>query len=1453
MIQNADDEESTEIKFYFEKNNKIIVTNNGKKFSKKDVRTICYAGYSLKKNKKGFFGIGFKSVKRVTDTPQIISGNFNFVIHRYYHPEPCNEIPQDITFNPRKGAIFVLRVKSKKQYNSIFKRFMEETNEHLLLFLDYIGRIYIIDRRKKEEKNYVLSYDREHGILENSYSGSKSFWEVFKKPINVPKSIPRPMGKEKVRETEMALAFPADGKDIPDPQRLFCYLPTKRFTGYPFMVQGDFLPIIGRSDINEEHPWNEHLLEQLPELIADAFENLRNNPSLRLRILSFLPLEEECHDELFSRYIEDVYKQLKDRRIVFTRDKNFKKPVDCVDLPHELWELFDNADLRAIYKDSQFAASEDYNEFERKNLSLLGMQAFGLENIISFFKNRKGMSRKIMDPDWFVSIYAYINDNFDDYEKDHLRSVPFLLSEAGELVYPEDPRRMKGPRLIANQYMNKESSFFSKLFSKDEIIFLHKTFRISRSQKRTKNYDRRLDKVHQLFEFLGVIGTVEAHHIITQLILPKFQEAQNGKPLTHKKAVLFANFILENLSYYRKIHGSRTRTDDWEIFWDIRSKILLLAEKRDSTGKKRNVFLSPIEVYIRTKGKRLLPEKHFGGLTDVPFVSRKYFSKKILGNFTSIPIREARRRRKIYSWNDFCRLMGCWEVPRVIPVTRNYCRFDPKLGEDFPNVDWRDRYDSTTGHEIRDWVMPELADTVQRYIDANSRAEKDRLKARLVDIRKSIAKNWKKYQGYEKAKVSYFYSSPRRAEVHSTFYQQLKRRWFPTCTDGRLLPPSRIYKDTPDNRYLAPEGFDFIDMPAGSKEFYKDIGVIEEPDPRDVLERLQKIKTNWHKIVKVPANSFKKMATYYKFLVDKCETNSGLKDSIESVFSKNYLVFLPTKIRGKKKIWWHRDQVFATETLDPALKPFFQLLFQEDAYGIELEETFVSLGVRTRPGFKEYKETFRRIVKEWKNASVEKRSELKGKIKYAIEGFSALVESAAVDNDEEIRRLFDENIFLTDQNKFLRPNQIYLKDDDEIYEVFQDGIRTLLYDGEMASISASLIRVGFKSLKDYKEKRKPMFVDKEPINEDDLEKIREFCGIIEAFIESRFSPLYDRQRENIARSRKLEICTAKNIKVTYSLDGKIRTKNNVPVYLSKDELVISADGNDPWSEVIRDDFSKCLSSVFGELGSHLRPLINDLHQNPEDINTVIQKWGLEKARVFKKYVEEKSQIIKMPLSEKKEEVEISGEEGEEEPLTQVVDLTSVPTKTPEPGRKDEEVFPLETIKGFVITNVKTGETTPVPITRGKRKTKLSKKKEISKTYSPFSSQMTEDMAVEIVKIFEESQGRGNIEDVRDNDEEGCDLVSSGRGETRLIEIKSAKGKRPQIKLQPSQYKRAKEDKEKYYIYRVENVERGKIPHIEIVQNPIENPKIRIVHLGECKIEGWKNSDKVSIDVRVEAQ
>ena len=1449
MIQNADDEESTEIRFYFERDKRIVVTNNGKRFSKDDVKTICFTGHSLKKNKKGFFGVGFKSVKAVTDTPQVISGNYNFIIRNYYHPEPCNEMPDNVPYSPRKGAVFVLNPRNKKQQYGILKRLLEETKEYLLLFLDYVKKVYIVDRRKKKERTYVLSLDRETGNLQNSYTKRESRWKVHKKIVSVPRGVPRPLGKEKVKETEMALAFPADSENTPQPQKLFCYLPTNRLTGYPFIVQGDFFPTLGRGNIVEDNPWNKYLLKHLPSLVAEAFENLRNDLDFQFRILSFLPLEDTCHDDLFLGFLEDIHEELKKKRISYTRNGIFKKPEDSISLPHDLLNLFDDNDLSEIFDDERFAISDEYSHLERDNLSLLGVEPFGPDELISYFRNEMRIMEKVENPDWFVSVYSYIWDNFGRDERQQLKDIPFLLSESGGLIYPRDPTNPKNPRLIANQYMNRQTSFFSDLFRNDELIFLHKSFRVSRSQKRAKSYDPRLDKVHQMFEFLGVVKTVEPHHIINQLILPRFEEVRKGRHLSHKKAVLFTKYILENLSYYRGKYGTRTKTDDWDIFSDIRSRTLVLAERRKATGKKEIFFAAPIEVYRRGEKKKTNPERHFRGASDIPFISRKYFSKRIIGSFTSMPIAQAGQRRKVYSWDDFFHLMGCWETPRVVPVSRSYGRYDDRLKVDFPEVDLYDEHDSTRGYQIADWDMPELARTIQEYSQAESKSDRVRLGSRLVNIRESVAKNWKNYQRFKSAEVSYFHYSGGRLGVDSTFFRILKKPWFPRYSDGKLIPPHRVYKASISNRYLAPPGSDFVKISPGEKDFYREIGVFEEPAPIDVLRELERIKKQWNCSDNLPASSFRKMEAFYRFLVEKTGKDTNFKEQMENEFSTKFLIFLPAKVAGRMKIWWHRNQVFAAEKLNHSVKPYSQPLLQEGAYQEEMKEVFVSLGIRTAPDYSEYEEAFKRIRREWAKVSQRKKEELMGRTSYALEGLCELIKNDST-GKKDLKMIFDQDIFLTDQHKFLRPSKIFLKDYCEIHEVFQDVIPTLWSSGEIALISPLLIEVGFKSLQGYVERRKAKFMKRVPIAKDDLETFRDLCEIVEVFIENRFSTSYDEQRENINRLKELDVYTARNIKVTYSLDRKRRTRSNVPVYLSKSELTLSTADNNPWVEIIRDDISRSLSTVFGDIGPHLRPLLNDLHENPEDPSQVIRKYGLEKERMFKRFVEDEGQLV-TPIAKEGGELEIPEEEEDEEPTTLLV-KASPTSVTPKTTKREEEAFPLETIKGFVVKDIKTGNVTTIRARRRKKRARV-RKKPITKAYTPFSSQMVEDIAAEIVSTYESARGRKRIKDVRDDDREGCDLISSGKGERRLIEIKASKGTRSRIKLRPSQYERAKRDGRIYYIYKVENVRKGKIPHIEIVHNPMENPQIRIVHVGEAEIEGWKNSNRVSIDVKIDVE
>lgn len=75
LIQNADDEEASSITFIFDKD-KVTVINDSKPFDKDDVWAICSVKPGRKRNKIGFFGIGFKSVFNITNAPQIISGQY---------------------------------------------------------------------------------------------------------------------------------------------------------------------------------------------------------------------------------------------------------------------------------------------------------------------------------------------------------------------------------------------------------------------------------------------------------------------------------------------------------------------------------------------------------------------------------------------------------------------------------------------------------------------------------------------------------------------------------------------------------------------------------------------------------------------------------------------------------------------------------------------------------------------------------------------------------------------------------------------------------------------------------------------------------------------------------------------------------------------------------------------------------------------------------------------------------------------------------------------------------------------------------------------------------------------------------------------------------------------------------------------------------------------------------
>lgn len=112
LLQNADDALATEVCFELNSDKLVFYHNGSKDFNLKDIISITGVGNSTKKNDKsvGKFGVGFKSVFAITDTPLIYNRAFNFRIEHLTIPYEMD--PDDLNGYTTK---FVLPFNSSKK------------------------------------------------------------------------------------------------------------------------------------------------------------------------------------------------------------------------------------------------------------------------------------------------------------------------------------------------------------------------------------------------------------------------------------------------------------------------------------------------------------------------------------------------------------------------------------------------------------------------------------------------------------------------------------------------------------------------------------------------------------------------------------------------------------------------------------------------------------------------------------------------------------------------------------------------------------------------------------------------------------------------------------------------------------------------------------------------------------------------------------------------------------------------------------------------------------------------------------------------------------------------------------------------------------------------------------------------------------------------------------------
>ena len=304
LIQNAEDNTYKEcvpyLSFRLTKNDPthskgakgaLIIENNEIGFSCENVDAICNVGETTKKKKQGYIGekgIGFKSVFRVTNNPHIFSKGYHFCLPErdkqtglgYIVPQWIDTPPEEL--NLSQTHIILPLTKADFGYEKI-EEMLRDIEPESILFLSRLQKIRI-----KTDTGDDLTILKDNSVMPevtvlvegnkkgSSFATCNDFLvctETFDKPVDIDHEK-----REGIEDREVSVAFPL-GENSTGIGKIFAYLPVRSDTGFPFLINADFILPSSREDI-QDVPWNHWLMDCVATLVASKLLPLLKEKNL---------------------------------------------------------------------------------------------------------------------------------------------------------------------------------------------------------------------------------------------------------------------------------------------------------------------------------------------------------------------------------------------------------------------------------------------------------------------------------------------------------------------------------------------------------------------------------------------------------------------------------------------------------------------------------------------------------------------------------------------------------------------------------------------------------------------------------------------------------------------------------------------------------------------------------------------------------------------------------------------------------------------------------------------------------------------------------------------------------------------------------------------------------------------------------------------------------------------
>jgi len=1406
LIQNAEDADASSITFIFEKN-KVIVVNDGNVFSADDVDAICSVKPGRKKNKIGFFGVGFKSVFNVTNTPQVISSRFNFQIENYIYPRPQSRIPDEAKeyHSHEKGSIFVLPYSDGLPSTPELIENFKEIDDKILLFLDKLETLNFIDKVNGQRWSIKKppSADRLM-MLEDGRTDQTTKWRVFYEDLTVfDKDVTIPEGKEGISQTRIIIAFPADEETKKKNKRstLYCFLPTDKRSDMPFLVQADFVPTVGRGNIQDVE-WNKWLLKEIGFLASEAIDQIKVDPSMGNEVYNLIPLKDEVQEPLMSILSDAMYGSLKDKKIAKILDQGWETPAECVIASHpEITNIIPQQDLRHLFGKNLFYVVPEAPERACQIFTELGSLTLGEKEFVEFLRKEDLINKR--NPGWFLNAYFCLGEIFDIEERNRwdeekkeifaqLEKTRFILTNRNILVPLKDPNK---PDMLICYPHSMHLSEVNELFTEGELVFLNRYFQTSTIIKRTaidQEEEEKRKKVHRFFENVGVKSYFKQSHVIRDVILPKFT---SGKYRQYDDAKLYSlvNYIR---SYWSTLESEvRNKKLSENIFEEIRNGVCLKCYSYKGNEKIKDYLTADRLYFSRRYGKNEEMETLFNGIENIFFLHPYYLKREERERK-----KKKRGRQQIeYSWKRFAEMLGVWSSPKV-EKDDSWISISSNSG-----YDWVEKEYSTTGeHEIKgDSVSCDIQDLIE-YCAGSQDPEMTR--ERMTILFNSLSNNWKTYQLYSKTIYKYYYRTYNRVSLDSsTFLNYLRTaKWVPTV-DNDFCKPGDTFLDSRRNRSLLGDDVKYVNI-IGGQTFLKELGISLEPKISQVIESIKKYREKSGDLTKACLGKFE---VVYSFIAEKIDP--GNLQEIRKEFDNHQLLYLPRKDR----IWWTPKQVFWFDYS----KTFGQSRGYiehngKEIYPLKLKEFMLSLGIRERPSIQEAIDVLDELRAQ---------DDLKTLKRIVTKVYQYIDDLLVRGIPGEID--WQKYTFLTKSEEFKSPDKIYYEDDEEFARLFHDKIEFIYLPVSWAGLRFFFKEIGFKSLAESLTIVKHLGQIGE-MEGSQAGKAKNALSFVKAYmVEKKLEAFEWLDSAGIFdQLQDMEICETTEIKLDLSLNqndiGPITVSNiDKEAYYSREEnRLYILEGMRLFSSKV----AKELSRVFKGVENDVFPFLNSILPAADDEDALygqLKLFGIEEKE--RRYAGPENvellQPEKEPAADEEDKKPEPKKRGDEPPSVE-------PPAPPKPRKgliKPDDYFPSKR-KEFVPHKKTEGEplfkSKEVDLKEGRRGTTSPPKE-------PAQGGGTKDaegIAIQMVINYEASEERV-AEDRHRQKGIGYDVYSkTPDGEEIFIEVKHFSEQAGRFRLTPHQLKKAKLEGDKYYVYVVTGLKEGDhLKKIFIIQNPVK--------------------------------